>query len=85
MNPLFPYQVKVSLELENPTHAEIIQQSLLPDMGRKDEKRSQVSIKRNKNVLSVEIYAQDKVALRAATNAHLKLIQLSNQILHQRK
>jgi len=77
----YPYSMKLTLELEDNSKAVNIEKALLPDLGRKDERRSKTTIKSNKNVLSVEIYAKDAVALRAAANSHLKLIALSHKIL----
>lgn len=69
------------VEFENNTDAEIIYNSILPEIKSEKEVRSQSEIILDNNKIIIKIKSLDIVSLRASINSYVRWINLSDEIL----
>lgn len=74
---------RIAVRIELPQgHAERILNSIKPDACGRHERRSSAIMNINKNVLSLEINAEDINALKGSFNSYMKLIMLCSELTH---
>lgn len=69
----------VELELDAEPHARVVEQALLPELGR-DVPGSRASLRRDGARLLLAIQAGDRGDLRAAVNSYLRWIDLALRV-----
>ena len=75
-----PFAFHAELAFEDFHAPQRMEQAIAPELNNVFERRGKTSIKANKNLLVMEIHAEDATALRASINAYLKLIWLAMKI-----
>jgi tRNA threonylcarbamoyladenosine modification (KEOPS) complex Pcc1 subunit len=73
------YYARVDVDFP-PGTAEKVLNAITPEMGSVHERRSTAAMNTNKNILSLEIKAQDLTALKASFNSYMKLMILCNKL-----
>ncbi len=79
--------VQAEFKFDFGSHAEIIYNSLLPELE-EDYQRTRSKLKLENNILVLDVKAKDIVSMRAALNGWLRLIRIShdmNVITHMHK
>lgn len=76
------FSLKAKFYFKKPEDSELILKSIKPELNQKFEKRSKTEIKSNKNVLLVNIFAEDLAALKASANHYIKLITMLEKLLN---
>jgi KEOPS complex subunit Pcc1 len=74
-------EITIEINLESSKLAETIQRSILPETGRAPGFRSRTRIARNDRVLTLNVRAEDVVALRAAVNTFLRFVSVAMKTL----
>jgi len=73
--------IHADLTLPLGSNAEAVEAALLPELDRGPVDRARVMISRNGSELKLEVDALDTIALRAAVNTWLRLVQVADRIL----
>lgn len=78
--PAFVHEATYTFSYESTSDATRIELSLRPELGEIDERRSTVSLTRDDETLEISVEATDLVALRAASNTWLTLVDVAETI-----
>lgn len=70
-----------NIELEDSREAEIIYNSICPEVSYARNERSRTEIELEDNVIVIKIFSRDVVSLRASINSYVRWIKLSTEIL----
>ena len=70
-----------NIELEDSREAEIIYNSIYPEVSYARNERSITEIELDDNVIVIKIFSRDVVSLRASINSYVRWIKLSTEIL----
>lgn len=70
-----------SIELDNNHDAEIVYNSIKPEVTFARNERSTSEIELNENTIIIRIFSNDVVSLRASINSYVRWIKLSTTIL----
>lgn len=70
-----------SIELDNSHDAEIVYNSIKPEVSFARNERSTTEIELNDNTITIKIFSYDVVSLRASINSYVRWIKLSTEIL----
>ncbi|UCD95928.1 MAG: hypothetical protein JSV35_05350 [Candidatus Bathyarchaeota archaeon] len=73
--------ITISLELKSEQHLKVLWDALLPETKRPTTVRSNVTLKKERNTLIMEIFSADTSALRATLNSYLQWITVVNDVL----
>ncbi len=76
----YPFRLSVRLFFEKAKQAQIIVRAIFPGLSSPHSKRSLQKITLKKNILSLDIYSLDNVALLATSSGLLKKIILAKSI-----
>lgn len=71
------FSFKLSAVFDSKKTAQVVFDSLFPEIGGRHEKRSQTLLSKQEKTLVLSVSALDKKALRASVNSYLKLFDLS--------
>lgn len=74
-------EIKLEVELDSQKTAEIIYESLKPEINSSNSSRTTVRVQILDKKLLLEVQANDSTSLRAAINSYLRWINLSCQVL----
>lgn len=74
-----PHDASLRFEYDRERRARHVERSIRPELDGLADERSRASISREGAVLSVRIEAEDLVALRAATNTWLTLLEVAER------
>ena len=69
------------IELDNNHDAEIVYNSIKPEITFARNERSTSEIELNENTILIKIFSNDVVSLRASINSYVRWIKLSTDIL----
>lgn len=75
-----PHDVSLDFEYDDQHRARLVGRSIRPEIGEIDDERSQTTLTRDGGTLSVHIEAEDLVALRAAMNTWLTLLDVAETV-----
>ncbi len=78
---LLGVKTELEIEFESSGDAEVILESIKPEINTSPSDRSFTRVDLKKNILTIEIDADDTTTLRAALNSYLRWIALSHDIL----
>lgn len=70
-----------SIELDSDSDAEIVYNSIKPEVSYAHNERSTTEIELEKNRIVIKIFSNDVVSLRASINSYVRWIKLSAEIL----
>ncbi len=70
------------IEFENSRDAEIVIESIKPEIDGSPSDRTSVRVDINDNVLKIFIKAKDSTSFRASLNSYLRWIKLSKEVLN---
>lgn len=70
-----------SIELDSDSDAEIVYNSIKPEVSYAHNERSTTEIELEKNRIVIKIFSNDVVSLRASINSYVRWIKLSTEIL----
>ena len=70
-----------SIELDNSHDAEIVYNSIKPEVTFARNERSTTEIELRENTINIEIFSNDVVSLRASINSYVRWIKLATEIL----
>lgn len=70
-----------SIELDNSHDAEIVYNSIKPEVTFARSERSTTEIELTGNTINIKIFSNDVVSLRASINSYVRWIKLSTEIL----
>lgn len=74
-------QIRLKLELSvNSTLAEVMYQSIKPEIDDMPSERAKVALRLKGNKLTVDIRSKDLIALRASLNAVVQLIYVTQSV-----
>ncbi|ADD06011.1 KEOPS complex subunit Pcc1 [Natrialba magadii ATCC 43099] len=73
------HETTLEFEYDQPSRARIVAESVTREIGEIDDERSQTTIEREGAVVTVRIGAADVIALRAAVNTWLSLLDVAEQ------
>ena len=73
--------LQLDLFFDNPKEPQIVLASIEPELLQEKKDRSSTKIKVNKSILSINIKAWDKTALKASVNSYLKSIILAKKTM----
>ncbi len=73
----FAHHIKFDLEYDSSEMARIIYRSVGQEIGEIDDDRSETAVTQEDNTVKISIDAADLVALRAASNTWLSLIEVA--------
>ncbi|MCL9815145.1 KEOPS complex subunit Pcc1 [Natranaeroarchaeum aerophilus] len=76
----FVHGATYTFAYDSATVARIIERSVRPEVGDIDDERSQVSLSRSESTIEVTVEATDLVALRAASNTWLTLVDVAESV-----
>lgn len=71
-----------NIEYDNSHDAEIVYNSIKPEISFARGERSTSEIELEDNVIVIRIFSTDVVSLRASINSYVRWIKLSNEILN---
>ncbi|MFC6904736.1 KEOPS complex subunit Pcc1 [Halalkalicoccus tibetensis] len=74
-----PHDASLRFEYDRERRARHVERSVRPELAGLADDRSRTSISREEATLSVRIEAEDLVALRAATNTWLTLLEVAER------
>ncbi|MCK4299999.1 MAG: CTAG/PCC1 family protein [Planctomycetes bacterium] len=76
---------RLCLNLEFPTKAEaaIVRKAVLPELNAGHSRRSATSIGIKNRIISIDIRAQDPIAMRAAFNSCLNSVILAKKVMEE--
>ncbi len=75
-------ETELEIEFENSKEAEIVLESIKPEINGSPSDRTSVSIDIHDNTLKIVINAQDTASFRASLNSYLRWIKLSNEVIN---
>ncbi len=75
------YRLQMSLGFGSREKAGLVLKAIAPELGAAHERRSTTSVKIKNDALLIDIKAQDRTALRAATNGILNSVVLSKNVM----
>lgn len=70
-----------SIELDSDNDAEIVYNSIKPEVTYAHNERSTTEMELEDNTITIRIFSNDVVALRASINSYVRWIKLSTEIL----
>lgn len=70
-----------SIELDSDSDAEIVYNSIKPEVSYAHNERSTTEIELENNRIVIKIFSNDVVSLRASINSYVRWIKLSTEIL----
>jgi KEOPS complex subunit Pcc1 len=70
-----------SIELDSDNDAEIVYNSIKPEVNYAHNERSTTEIELKDNMIIIKIFSKDVVSLRASINSYVRWIKLSTEIL----
>ncbi len=70
-----------TIELDNSHEAEIVYNSIKPEITYAHNERSISEIELDENIINIKIFSNDVVSLRASINSYVRWIKLSDEIL----
>lgn len=73
--------LQLKVKFEKIKNAEIVYNSILPELNFSPNERSQVKLSLSENYLILEIYSADFVILRAIINSYLRWFNTSENII----
>jgi KEOPS complex subunit Pcc1 len=76
---------ELEIEFENSRDAEIVIESIKPEINGSPSDRTSVSVDIHNNVLKIFITAKDSTSFRASLNSYLRWIKLSKEVLNLKK
>ncbi len=71
----------LSIELDSAGDAEIVYNSIKPEVTYAHNERSTTEIELDNNTIIIKIFSNDVVSLRASINSYVRWIKLSTDIL----
>jgi len=74
-------ETEIVIDFENPDEAEIILESIKPEIDGSPSDRTSVSINVHESRLKLIINAHDPASFRASMNSYLRWIKLSKEVL----
>ncbi|MHA1754598.1 MAG: KEOPS complex subunit Pcc1 [Candidatus Odinarchaeia archaeon] len=74
-------QSKIDFIYDDENESSIAERVLKPEILSTNKKRANLNIKRNNNVLSLQIIAKDLTALRSTVNTYIRWIKIINDLL----
>jgi KEOPS complex subunit Pcc1 len=74
-----PHDATLEFAYETSSRARLVTESVAREIGEIDDDRSQTTIDRDGSVVYIEIVAADVVALRAALNTWLSLVDVAER------
>lgn len=75
-----PHDSFLTFEYDDRSRARLVERSIRSEIGEIDDERSWTVLSREAETLSVHIEAEDLVALRAATNTWLTLLDVAETV-----
>ncbi|MCH7659904.1 MAG: KEOPS complex Pcc1-like subunit [Euryarchaeota archaeon] len=75
-----PHTASLACEYDDFQSARLIERSILPEVADLGDERSSVAVSRNGEMLTIRIEAADLVALRAAMNTWLTLLDTTETV-----
>jgi KEOPS complex subunit Pcc1 len=73
---------ELKIEFKNSKDAEIVLESITPEINGSPSDRTSVSIDVHERILKIIINAEDTASFRASLNSYLRWIKLSNEIIN---
>jgi KEOPS complex subunit Pcc1 len=75
-------ETELEIDFENPKDAEIILESIKPEINGSPSDRTSVSVDIRDSTLNIVITAQDTASFRASLNSYLRWIKLSEEVIN---
>jgi len=75
------FELRLEMDFENPSKAEIIVASIMPEINSRHNERSETFVKIKNSFVSIIIKAADRTALKASLNSCLKSVILAKNLL----